>query len=117
MSADADGMPLPGLHDAETKALIVATPVRDLSPDLICEYSNSAHGDPTDPDDLNALMPRYQDLIAQDIEVDWNSVGADLKRFGDARGTLAGFPAPGMAEELDRYARALILHFRHPAGP
>jgi hypothetical protein len=95
----------------ETKATIVATPVRNLPPELICEYSNSAHGDPTDPDDLNALLPRYLDLIAQDIEVDWNSVGADLKRFGDARGTLAGFPAPGMAEEMDRYARLLILHF------
>ena len=96
-------------HD--TLAQIVASPVRDLHPELIRQYSNSAHGDPTDPDDLNALLPRYLDLIAQDIEVDWNSVGADLKRFGDARGTLAGFPAPGMAEELDRYARLLLLHF------
>ncbi|MCU0905456.1 MAG: hypothetical protein MUE83_16545 [Tabrizicola sp.] len=95
----------------ETRATIVATPVRDLPPELIREYSNSAHGDPTDPDDLNALLPRYLDLIAQDIEVDWNSVGSDLQRFGDARGTLKGFPAPGMAEEMDRYARALILHF------
>lgn len=95
----------------ETKAKIVATLVRDLAPELIREYSNSAHGDPVDPDDLNALLPRYLDLIAQDIEVDWNSVGADLKRFGDARGKLPGFPAPGMAEELDRYARLLVLHF------
>jgi hypothetical protein len=95
----------------ETKAKIVATPVRDLPPELIQEYSNSAHGDPTNPDDLNALLPRYLDLIAQDIEVDRNSVGADLKRFGDARGKLAGFPAPGMADEMDRYARLLILHF------
>ena len=95
----------------ETRAKIIATAVRDLPPELIREYSNSAHGDPTDPDDLNALLPRYLDLIAQDIEVDWNSVGADLKRFGDARGKLKGFPAPGVAEEKDRYARALILHF------
>jgi hypothetical protein len=96
---------------AETKAKIVATPVRDLPPELIQEYSNSAHGDPTDPDDLNALLPRYLDLIAQDIEVNWNSVGADLIRFGDARGKLAGFPAPSMEAELDRYARAFLLHF------
>jgi hypothetical protein len=95
----------------ETKATIVATPVRDLPPELIREYSNSAHGDPTDPNDLNALLPRYLDLIAHDIEVDWNSVGSDLKRFGEARGKLPGFPAPGMAEEMDRYALALILHF------
>ncbi len=95
----------------ETLAQILASPVQDLHPELIRQYSNSAHGDPTDPADLNALLPRYLDLIAQDIEVDRNSVGADLKRFGDARGTLAGFPAPGMAEEMDRYARALILHF------
>jgi hypothetical protein len=96
-------------HD--TLAQIVESPVRALHPELIRQYFNSAHGDPINPDDLNALLPRYLDLIAQDIEVDWNSVGADLKRFGDARGKLAGFPAPGMAEELDRYARGLILHF------
>lgn len=95
----------------DTLAQILASPVRDLHPDLICEYSNSAHGDPSDPGDLNAFLPRYLDLIAQDIEVSWNSVGADLKRFGDARGKLAGFPAPGMADEMDRYARLLILHF------
>ena len=95
----------------ETKAEIVATPVRDLAPDLIQEYSNSAHGEPDDPDDLNALLPRYLDLIAQDIEVDYNSVGAELGRFGAARGQLSGFPAPGMADELDRYARLLLLHF------
>ncbi len=95
----------------ETLARIIATPVRDLAPDLIREYSNSAHGDPTDPDDLNALLPRYLDLIAQDQEVDWNSVGSDLKRFGDARGTLPGFPALGMEEEMNRIGRLLILHF------
>jgi hypothetical protein len=103
--------PCPVCMSADTLAQIIASPVRDLPPDLICEYSNSAHGDPTDPDDLNALLPRYLDLIAQDIEVDWNSVGADLQRFGDARGKLAGFPAPGMEAEMDSYARALILHF------
>jgi hypothetical protein len=95
----------------ETLAQIVATPVRDLPPNLIQEYSNSAHGDPVNPDDLSALLPRYLDLIAQDVEVDWNSVGADLKRFGDARLALPGFPPPGMAPALDRYARLLILHF------
>jgi hypothetical protein len=94
----------------ETLAEIVATPVRDLSSDLIREYSNSAHGDPVNPDDLSALLPRYLDLIAQDVEVDWNSVGADLKRFGDARLALPGFPPPGMAPALDRCARLLILH-------
>lgn len=94
-----------------TLASIRATPVRDLTPELIREYSNSAHGTPTDPDDLNALLPRYLDLIAQDIEVHWNSVGADLRRFGDARGTLPGFPAAGMEGELNRYARLLLLHF------
>jgi hypothetical protein len=94
-----------------TLAQIIATPVRDLPPELMQEYSNSAHGDPSNPDDLNALLPRYLDLIAQDIEVDRNSVGADLKRFGDARGRLPGFPAPGMEAEMDRIGRFLILHF------
>jgi hypothetical protein len=103
--------PCPVCMSDDTLAKIVATPVRDLHPELIRQYSNSAHGDPTDPDDLNALLPRYLDLIAQDIEVDWNSVGADLKRFGDARVKLAGFPALGMEAEMDRYARALVLHF------
>ncbi|WP_103258003.1 hypothetical protein [Tabrizicola aquatica] len=79
--------------------------------DLIREYSNSAHGTPTDPDDLNALLPRYLDLIAQDIEVQWNPDDAALKRFGTARDSLPGFPAPAMVAELDRYARLLLLHF------
>lgn len=94
-----------------TLASILATPVRTLEPDLIREYSNSAHGTPTDPDDLNALLPRYLDLIAQDIEVQWNPDEAALKRFGAARGRLSGFPAPAMGAELDRYARLLLLHF------
>jgi hypothetical protein len=101
----------PVCMSGETLAAIIATPVRDLPPELVQEYSNSAHGDPSNPDDLNALLPRYLDLIAQDKEVDWNSVGADLKRFGDARGRLPGFPAPGMEAEMDRYARALVLNF------
>jgi hypothetical protein len=95
----------------ETKAQIVATPVRDLPPELIREYTNSAHGVPDDPDDLTALLPRYLDLIAQDIEVDWNGVGADLRRFGEARATLPGFPPPAMAQAMDSYADALIGHF------
>ncbi|NJS40174.1 MAG: hypothetical protein HC783_15475 [Rhodobacteraceae bacterium] len=94
-----------------TLAQILATPTRSLTPDLVREYTNSAHGDPTDPDDLNALLPRYLDLIAQDISVDWNSVGADLRRFGDARGNLPGFPAPGMGPVLDLYAQHLLGHF------
>lgn len=102
----------------EIHAQFVATPVRDLSASQIQAYSNSAHGTPTNPDDLNALLPRYLDLIAQDVEVNWNSVGADLQRFGDARGTLPGFPAPGILAEMDRYARLLLLHFgaRQAAG-
>ncbi|MGL4238177.1 hypothetical protein [Tabrizicola sp.] len=95
----------------ETLAEIVATPVRDLSSALIQEYSNSAHGDPTDPDDLLALLPRYLDLIAQDIEVDYNSVRADLKRFGDGRGIHPGFPPPAMVLLMDQYAHALLHHF------
>jgi hypothetical protein len=95
----------------EDKARIVATPVRDLPPDLIREYTNSAHGTPDDPDDLVALLPRYLDLIAQDIEVDWTSVGADLRRFGEARATLPGFPPPDLLVALDIYAAALIGQF------
>lgn len=95
----------------EVRQRMVATPVRALPSELVREYTNSAHGDTTDPDDLNALLPRYLDLIAQDIEVDWNAVGADLKRFGDARGRLAGFPAPGMEPVIDRIGHLLLLHF------
>jgi hypothetical protein len=94
-----------------TLARIVATPVRDLPPDLVREYSNSAHGDPPDVLDLVALIPRYLDLIAQDIEVDYNSVGADLKRFGDARMADISFPPAAMVAPLNQYARALLLHF------
>ena len=54
----------------ETRQQIIATPSRALTPALIAEYSNSAHGVPRDSDDLRLLLPRYLDLIAQDEMVD-----------------------------------------------
>jgi len=66
-----------------TRATIIATPVRELSAELICEYTNSAHGVPPNPEDLCALLPRYLELIAEDVAVDANQVGVDLQRFGD----------------------------------
>lgn len=95
----------------ETRDQIIATPVRDLSPDLIQEYSSSAHGVPDDLDDLRAVLPRYLDLMAQDEEVDKNGVGADLLRFGQARDTCPAFPGPALAAAMDDWARAAILHF------
>ncbi|MEM6307180.1 MAG: hypothetical protein AAF701_04275, partial [Pseudomonadota bacterium] len=68
----------------ETLLQIVNTPVRQLSTELIIEYSNSAHGVPRNCDDLKAIMPRYLDLIFQDDMVDHTGVGTELLRFGDA---------------------------------
>lgn len=92
----------------ETRQAIIATPVRALSVDLIREYSNSAHGVPGNLEDLRALLPRYLELLAAGEAVDYNEVGCELQRFGDAS---AARPDLWDAEEralLALYARRVL---------
>jgi hypothetical protein len=95
----------------ETRAAIVATPVRDLTEGQIAAYTNSAHGVPPDPDDLVALLPRYLDLLAQDAPLADASVAADLLRFHQARTVHPGFPPPAMAHAMHDWLMAVIPHF------
>jgi hypothetical protein len=95
--------------DEPTRKTMIATPVRQLSVELIKEYSNSAHGVPADLDDLRAVLPRYLELILHDEMVDYNGVGTELARFGDARAENRGFPSKADDEVLDTCARLLIL--------
>ncbi len=108
---DAERVP-PGLEVCQcpvcmtetTRREIIATPVRDLSAELVCEYTNSAHGVPSNPDDLRALLPRYLELIAEDVAVDGNQVGVDLQRFGEGLGVYPNLYSPEQRKVLDDWA-------------
>ncbi|MGL4322356.1 MAG: hypothetical protein ACRCS3_15965 [Paracoccaceae bacterium] len=95
---------------ADTLAEMIATPVRALTPDHLSEYRNSAHGVPTNPDDLRAILPRFLDLIAQDQWSDTLGVGVDLQRFGDGRITHAPLFDPQTEALLNQWAHLMILH-------
>jgi hypothetical protein len=94
----------------ETRAQIIATPVRDLTAAHLSEYRNSAHGVPKNPDDLRAMLPRYLDLIAQDAWGDNLGIAAELTRFGDGRVTHAPLFDPTTDALLNQWAHLMILH-------
>ncbi len=94
-----------------TRAEIVATPCRGLSPGLVGEYTNSAHGVPSNLDDLAALLPRYMDLMADGVGTDALGIGVELSRFGEAAARLDGaFPDPALRAAFHDWARLLLLH-------
>lgn len=96
--------------DQPTRQLMLATPIRSLTPELIREYSGSAHGVPDDPADLTAILPRYLDLMAQGIAVDHVGVGVELRRFGEARAAKPPALTAASADLLDGWGRLMILH-------
>lgn len=90
---------------------IINVPVRHLRVEAIWEYTNSAHGVPTNTDDLKALLPRYLDIIAQDELVDYNGVGTEMSRFGNA---LKKTPDLFIATEwqaIEDWYQAALLYF------
>lgn len=95
----------------DTRQLLITTPVREMGEALICAYSNSAHGVPRDLDDLRALLPRYAELMAQDVQIDDMGVGTGLTRFGDARRLRDGFLSDAQQQALNHWARLMVLHF------
>ncbi|MEM6306167.1 MAG: hypothetical protein AAF744_15725 [Pseudomonadota bacterium] len=97
----------------ETRAKIIATPTRQMPSALIQEYSNSAHGTPHQTDDLRLLLPRYLDLMAQDVEVDYVGVGTELLRFGDAVRAQPALWSDAQWEALNAWAHLMVLHFGH----
>ena len=111
VSAQLEVCHCPVCMTEETRASLIATPVRDWSVAMVQEYSNSAHGVPIDLDDLRAILPRYLDLMAADEEVDYNGVGTELLRFGDAvRGAKPFLSDVQMVIYAD-WARSIIQHF------
>ena len=92
----------------QTRQQIIATLNRDLSPALIREYSNSAHGTPQVHDDVMVLLPRYAELLAQNISVDYNESDEIFWRIGAVR--LAGQMPRDVEAALRAWGRAYFLH-------
>lgn len=71
---------------SETERVLLATPLRELSSDLLAEYTNSAHGysEGRIARDLRYFLPRYFDLIARDDPPDYLGLDTCLSRLGKA---------------------------------
>lgn len=111
VSAGLEVCSCPVCMSEETRQRIIHTPTPKLSVDLICEYTNSAHGVPRDLGDLRLLLPRYLEIIATDELVDHNAVGADLLLFGDAVAANPAIYSEAQQEAMNSWACALITHF------
>ena len=98
----------PSCMTEATRAEIIATPAAELTVGHIREYTNSAHGVPANQGDMKAMLPRYMELIAENIcpaDVGWELA---LARFGAGRAE-APWP-PDEAALLDRFLRAAVIH-------
>lgn len=69
----------------EQQREISSVPLRQMSSDLIREYTNSAHGVPSDTDELKYILPRYLEMLASGECPSDIGFEVALKRFGDAR--------------------------------
>lgn len=95
----------------EVRQAIVSSPCRDLRAGLISEYSNSAHGVPSNLNDLAALLPRYIDLMAEGEATDSLGIGVELSRFGGAVAVSGGaFPPPKLREAFHEWAALMLLY-------
>lgn len=65
---------------------LIGTPLREVSNDLLAEYTNSAHGYDTDKiaNDFRYFLPRYFELIAAGELPTSNYEEVMLRRLGDA---------------------------------
>uniref|UniRef100_UPI003B515645 hypothetical protein n=1 Tax=Roseovarius indicus TaxID=540747 RepID=UPI003B515645 len=95
----------------EVRRKIIDKPCRALESWLIAEYTNSAHGVPSNLDDLAALLPRYLDLMAKGEATDALGIGVELSRFGGAVAVSKGaFPPPGLRAAYLDWADLMLLH-------
>jgi hypothetical protein len=95
------------VHPDNQKRLI-GTPLREISCELLAEYTNSAHGWDNDKiaDDFRYFLPRYFELIAQG-EIPTNSwEPSTLARLGDAHYQTQWDEKEAAA--IDRYFKALF---------
>ncbi len=92
----------------ETRAELVSTPLRQISRDLLAEYTNSAHGVPQDTDQMKYFLPRYLELIAQDDQPDHVGVGTVLMRYGEGLRANPALFSPPEWEVLLAWMRAMV---------
>lgn len=95
----------------ETRAQIITTPNHALPKELLQEYSNSAHGVPSDLEDLRILLPRYLELMAANQDVDYVGVGTELLRFGQASAKNPALFSNKERAILEECGAAMVLHF------
>ena len=70
--------------DEGTMRELVATPLREISSQLLAEYTNSAHGwDEVVERELRYFLPRYLELIALDEAPDHIGLSVCLRRLAD----------------------------------
>lgn len=96
---------------ADTYMAMTTVPPKDWPTNLIVQYSNSAHGTPENYDHLRALFPRYLEVIAADDMVDFNGIGTELLRFGDAWRAEAAFFNNAQKDAIAVWFAAALDHF------
>ena len=112
VSPDIEVCTCPVCMPEEMRLQIIATDRRELTGAQIGEYTASAHEVPADLSDLAVLLPRYIDLKARDMQVDFLGVGMALFRFGQA---IRQDPGWLSAEQAAAYHAAAGLILRHAA--
>lgn len=112
---------------ADQQRELSETPLREIPPWLIREYTNSAHGRPNNPDEFKYLLPRYFELMEQGecpSDLCWEVA---LDRIGDMRkdrlgltGRLRGFfkrlagaRISAFSEEEDSFIERFLDEFLH----
>lgn len=107
------GFPLGVCHcnccctEANERAL-VDTPLRELSSDLLSEYTNSAHGydEYADGHALRHFLPRYFELIARNDPPHYGDLSHCLVRLGSANYRRSW--SAREIDAIDRYFDALL---------
>ena len=94
----------------DRRALMIATPVRDLPAPLVRDYLDSAHGVPKDPADLRALLPRVLDLLGDADTGFCTGLRTELRRFGAAQAQNPDVFDPQTQALMQDWGRLMLLH-------
>lgn len=96
----------------ETEKELVRTPLRQISTELLSEYTNSAHGYDTDviEHEFKYFLPRYLDLIAHCKPPHYMDSNTCLHRLGDAnfRAAWPRHEVEAVDECLDAFVDACL---------
>lgn len=93
----------------EHARLLERTPLRQMSSNVLSEYTNSAHGydETSDGDTLRYFLPRYFELIALNDPPHYGDLCHCLARLGAANYRLNWMPHE--ADTIDRYFDVLLV--------